>query len=114
MWKPASEAPTYLDVPGAPWVLVTLSSEPQTEEMTLVRTALRTLAEFPVRIVLTPSDRHPRDELGSVPARLSPMFLVYSVTKAHILSNGGNWGCASKFCEGCTAKIENENRGQTR
>jgi UDP:flavonoid glycosyltransferase YjiC (YdhE family) len=68
LWEPASEAPTYLDVPGAPWVLVTLSSEPQPEEMTLARTALRTLTEFPVRIVLTLSARHPRDELGSVPA----------------------------------------------
>ena len=28
LWEPASEAPPYLDVPGAPWVLVTLSSDP--------------------------------------------------------------------------------------
>jgi UDP:flavonoid glycosyltransferase YjiC (YdhE family) len=68
LWEPSSTVPTYLDVPGAPWVLVTLSSEPQPEEMTLARTALRTLAECPVRVVLTLSARHPRDELGSVPA----------------------------------------------
>ena len=53
MWEPSSEAPTYLDAPGAPWVLVTVSSESQPEEMTLARTALWTLAEFPVRVVLT-------------------------------------------------------------
>lgn len=67
-WEPSSETPTYLDVPGAPWVLVTLSSAPQEAEMTLARTILRTLAEHPVRAVLTLTARHPRDELGSVPA----------------------------------------------
>jgi UDP:flavonoid glycosyltransferase YjiC (YdhE family) len=68
MWEPSSEAPPYLDVPGAPWVLVTLSSGSQPGEMTLARTALQTLAEWPVRVVLTLSARHPRDELGPVPA----------------------------------------------
>jgi MGT family glycosyltransferase len=68
MWEPSIAAPPYLDVPGAPWVLVTLSSEPQPEEMTLAHTALRTLAACPVRVVLTLNARHPRDALGSVPA----------------------------------------------
>ena len=36
--------------------------------MTLARTALRTLAAFPLRVVLTLTARHPRDELGPVPA----------------------------------------------
>ena len=58
----------YLDVPGAPWVLVTVSSAPQAGEMILARTALRALAEFPLRVVLTLTARHPRDELGSIPA----------------------------------------------
>jgi UDP:flavonoid glycosyltransferase YjiC (YdhE family) len=57
-----------LDVPGASWVLVTVSSNPQAGEMTLARTAIQTLAAYPVRAVLTLSPRHPRDELGSVPA----------------------------------------------
>jgi hypothetical protein len=52
-WEPSSEAPTYLDVPGPPWVLVTVSSSPQPEEMTLARTALRALALHPVRVLLT-------------------------------------------------------------
>jgi UDP:flavonoid glycosyltransferase YjiC (YdhE family) len=68
MWEPVSEAPTYLDVPGAPWALVTVSSLPQPEEMTLARTALQTLAALPVRVVLTLSPAHPHDELGPVPA----------------------------------------------
>jgi len=68
MWEPASEAPPYLDVPGAPWVLVSLSSLPQPEEMTLARTALQTLAACPVRVVVTLSAGHTRNELGAVPA----------------------------------------------
>jgi UDP:flavonoid glycosyltransferase YjiC (YdhE family) len=68
MWEPASETPPYLDVPGAPWVLVTVSSAPQPEEMTLARTALQTLAAYPVRVVITLTAGHPRDELGAVPA----------------------------------------------
>jgi UDP:flavonoid glycosyltransferase YjiC (YdhE family) len=64
----SNEAPQYLDVPAAPWVLVTVSSNPQAEEMTLVRTALRALAARPVRVLLTLSDRHSREEIGSVPA----------------------------------------------
>jgi MGT family glycosyltransferase len=67
-WERPSAAPAYLDSPGAPWVLVTVSSNPQAEEMTLARTALQTLAAHPVRVVLTLSPRHPREELGTVPA----------------------------------------------
>ena len=67
-WERSNEVPPYLDVPGAPWVLVTVSSAPQPGEMTLARTALRTLAAFPLRVVLTLTARHPRDELGPVPA----------------------------------------------
>lgn len=67
-WEPSSEVPTYLDVPGSPWALVTVSSNPQAEEMTLVRTALGALAGHPVRALLTLSDRHSREEIGAVPA----------------------------------------------
>ena len=70
MWEATSEAPAYLDVPGAPWVLVTLSSAPQPGEMTLAGTALQTLAALLVRVVFTLSAGHPRDELGPVPANV--------------------------------------------
>src|SRR5262245_17795814 len=36
--------------------------------MSLARSALQTLAAFPVRVVVTLSAGHPRDELGTVPA----------------------------------------------
>ena len=67
-WERSNAVPRYLDAPGAPWVLVTVSSAPQVEEMTFVRTALRTLAAQPVRVLLTLSDNHKLEDLGVVPA----------------------------------------------
>ena len=66
-WERFDEVPPYLDVPGPPWVLVTVSSAPQAEEMIFVRTALRTLASQPVRVLVTLSESHRLDEIGSVP-----------------------------------------------
>lgn len=68
MWERSTQAPAYLDGPGPPWVLVTLSSAPQEEETILAGAALRALAEFPVRTILTLTQGHPRDQLGDVPA----------------------------------------------
>lgn len=78
-WERSSDVPAYLDVPGPPWVLVTLSSAPQEAEMILARTTLRTLAEDPVRVVLTLAAKHPRDELGSVPTNVRiELFVPHS------------------------------------
>jgi hypothetical protein len=66
-WERSNEVPPYLDAPGAPWVLVTVSSAPQAEELTFVRTALRALAVQPVRVLVTLSDRHQLEEIGFVP-----------------------------------------------
>jgi Glycosyltransferase family 28 C-terminal domain len=66
-WERSNEVPPYLDSPGAPWVLVTVSSAPQAEEMTFVRTVLRALAAHPVRVLLTLSDSHKFEEIESVP-----------------------------------------------
>ena len=66
-WEPSGEAPLYLNDPGQPWVLVTVSSAAQPEEMILIRTALRALAAHPFRVVLTLSDSHAREEIGFVP-----------------------------------------------
>jgi len=98
-WERPSEAPTYLDVPGAPWVLVTLSSNPQAGEMTLARTALQTLAAHPVRVVLTLTARHPRDELGSVPANARlEQFVPHSavLTRSGLLVSHAGHGIVAK------------------
>jgi MGT family glycosyltransferase len=60
--------PSFLAEPGPPWVLVTLSLSPQQEEIRLARAALTALATQPVRVVLTLSERHPREELLPLPA----------------------------------------------
>jgi MGT family glycosyltransferase len=94
MWEPASQAPSWLDTPGPSWVLVTLSSSPQPEEMIFARTALQALAELPVRVVLTLSAEHPRDEVGTVPenARIEE-FVSHSVVLKHsglLVSHAGH------------------------
>jgi len=68
LWEPTAACPPYLAEPGEPWVLVTLSSSPQEGEMALARSALRALSAYPVRVLLTVSEAHPRNELGPMPA----------------------------------------------
>jgi UDP:flavonoid glycosyltransferase YjiC (YdhE family) len=62
--------------------------------MTLARIALETLAAYPVRVVLTLSPRHPREELGVVPinARLSSSCPIrqYSKRKQLLISHAGH------------------------
>jgi UDP:flavonoid glycosyltransferase YjiC (YdhE family) len=65
---PNPEASSFLDEPGEPWVLVTLSTLPQTGDMALARAALSALANDPVRVLLTLAPGHARDELGPVPS----------------------------------------------
>jgi len=99
MWERSGEAPAYLNVPGAPWALVTLSSLPQEGEMTLARTALQTLAAFPIRVVLTLAAGHRRDQLGPVPAnaRIEP-FVPHSevLKRARLLISHAGHGIVMK------------------
>jgi hypothetical protein len=98
-WERPSAAPMYLDAPGAPWVLVTVSSNPQAEEMTLARTALQTLAAHPLRVVLTLSPRHPRDELGTVPPNAQiERFVPHSavLTRSGLLVSHAGHGIVAK------------------
>jgi UDP:flavonoid glycosyltransferase YjiC (YdhE family) len=101
MWERASEAPPYLDVPGDPWVLVTLSSAPQfqEEQIPLARTALRTLTDFAVRIVVTLSVGHPRNEMGPVPANARiERFVPHSqvLTRSRLLVSPAAHGVVTK------------------
>jgi len=98
-WERPRAVPMYLDVPGAPWVLVTVSSNPQAGEMTLARTAIQTLAVHPVRVILTLSPRHPRDELGSAPANARiEQFVPHSavLTRSRLLVSHAGHGNVAK------------------
>lgn len=70
---PASEATAFLDEPGDPWVLVTLSTLPQAGELAIARAAFAALASQRVRVLVTLAPEHSVEELGPVPrnARLS-------------------------------------------
>ncbi len=63
----SAPCPAYLEQAGPPWVLVTLSSYPQRGETAIARSALDTLSGHPVRVLLTISEGHSRDELGPIP-----------------------------------------------
>lgn len=63
----SAACPAYLSEAGPPWVLVTLSSLPQPGETALARSALHALSGHQVRVLVTISDGHAREELGPVP-----------------------------------------------
>ena len=66
IWEPPSEPAPYLDEPGDPWVLVTISSQQQ-DDVWLGASALAALSGRPVRAVLTLGPDHDRGELSAVP-----------------------------------------------
>ena len=75
-WEPPSTMPPFLAEPGPPWVLVTLSLAPQQEEVRFARAALTALAAQPVRVLLTLSEGHPRNELLPLPENVRVEFYV--------------------------------------
>ncbi|HYU58665.1 MAG TPA: nucleotide disphospho-sugar-binding domain-containing protein [Actinomycetota bacterium] len=66
IWEPPSKSPLYLDEPGDPWVLVTISSQMQ-DDVALADAALAALSGSPVRGVLTLGPDHDPDELSTIP-----------------------------------------------
>lgn len=67
LWEAPGPVPAYLDLPGDPWVLVTLSSQQQ-DDVPLARAALTTLAAQRVRVLLTLGEGHASADLGEIPA----------------------------------------------
>ncbi len=68
-WEPLyQEDGSFLEAPGAPWALISLSTVPMGGEIAIARSALRALAREPVRTLLTLAPDYPRDELGALPA----------------------------------------------
>ena len=64
IWEPIQPQPTWLDEPGEPWALMTLSSHRQAGEMDLARAAIEAMSNFPIRTLLTLADAHSEDALG--------------------------------------------------
>lgn len=67
-WEPPADEPaSFLQEPGAPWALISLSTVPMDGEMEIARAAFNALADKPVRALLTLAPDHPRDILGTIP-----------------------------------------------
>jgi UDP:flavonoid glycosyltransferase YjiC (YdhE family) len=67
IWEPDGlGVPAYLDEPGDPWLLVTISSQLQ-DDVPLAQHALAALADRPVRAVVTTGPEQPPDALTGVP-----------------------------------------------
>lgn len=67
MWETNGTAPRYLDDPGNPWVLITVSSLAQ-DDIPIARTALDGLASLPLRVLVTTGGSHRADALTPLPA----------------------------------------------
>jgi UDP:flavonoid glycosyltransferase YjiC (YdhE family) len=66
VWEPPMERPPYLDEPGDPWILISISSQMQ-DDIPIAETALEALADRPVRVILTIGPDHAPSELANVP-----------------------------------------------
>lgn len=71
LWEPSTDLPDYITQQGNPWVLLTMSSVPQPDEYTMARAALDALADQPVRVLLTLSDKHSIEKLGTIPENVT-------------------------------------------
>ncbi len=67
IWEPPAEIPAYLQEPGDPWVLVSISSQLQ-DDVPLASAALHALAYKPVRVLVTLGSGHEAHEILDPPA----------------------------------------------
>lgn len=104
VWEPPGVVPSYLDGPGDPWALVSLSSQLQ-DDVPLARVALDALAERPVRVLLTVGPDHDPSEVGALPpnARVEsvvPHSAVLSQSRL-LVSHAGHGTVMKSLLEGC-------------
>lgn len=84
IWEPPTTLPAYLDEPGDPWVLLSISSQRQ-DDLPLAEAALRALADQPVRVVLTLGAEHDPIELSVHP---SNAHVEQTVSHSAVLKRG--------------------------
>jgi UDP:flavonoid glycosyltransferase YjiC (YdhE family) len=104
IWEPPSELPAYLDEPGDPWVLVSISSQMQ-DDVPIAEAALDGLGTQPVRAVLTLGPDHTPAELAVVPqnARVEQVISHSAVLeRARLLvSHAGHGSVMKALWYGC-------------
>ena len=84
-WEPGQqEHASFLNTPGAPWALISLSTVPMGGELAIAHSALKALAGKHVRTLLTLAPDYPRSELGPVPENVTVSGFV---PHGQVLSN---------------------------
>ena len=84
LWEPPGAVPAYLEEPGDPWVLVSISSQLQ-DDLPLAEAALAVLAGKPVRVVLTVGPGHRPGEISIRPANA---YVEQTVSHSAVLKRG--------------------------
>jgi UDP:flavonoid glycosyltransferase YjiC (YdhE family) len=84
IWEPRREREPFLDEPGDPWVLVSISSQMQ-DDVPIAAAALEALANRPVRVVVTVGPDHDPGELGVPPPNAR---VERTVSHAAVLERG--------------------------
>jgi UDP:flavonoid glycosyltransferase YjiC (YdhE family) len=84
LWEPPVDVPSYLEEPGDPWVLVSISSQLQ-DDVPLAEAALAALADKPVRVVLTLGPDHRPEEISLRP---SNAYIEQTVPHSAVLKRG--------------------------
>ena len=69
-WETPGEVPEYLEQPGKPWALATLSLQSQEDEDLLALMTMRALSRRPLRVVLTVPDERTRQQLKDAPENI--------------------------------------------
>ena len=67
LWEPTAGLLDYINTPGDPWALVTVSTVPQGDELSLARAAAWALSDQPVRTLLTLPYEDARNGIGELP-----------------------------------------------
>jgi UDP:flavonoid glycosyltransferase YjiC (YdhE family) len=84
LWEQPIEPPSYLEEPGEPWVLVSISSQLQ-DDLPLAEAALVALADKPVRVVITVGPDHRPEEISVRPPNA---HIEQSVPHSAVLKRG--------------------------
>ena len=84
LWEPPRNVPSYLDEPGDPWVLVSISSQRQ-DDLPLAEAALGALADRPVRVLLTIGPEHRPEEMSIRPSNAR---IEQTVSHSAVLKRG--------------------------
>jgi UDP:flavonoid glycosyltransferase YjiC (YdhE family) len=104
IWEPPSERPSFLDEPGDPWVLVSISSQMQ-DDLPIAQAALTAMADRPVRVIVTVGPGHEHAELPTVPsnARVEQVISHAAVLEQArlLLSHAGHGSVMKALWYGC-------------